>query len=127
MSLCLLTVNLKPQSKQGKTNVLITTDVCARGVHIKRLRYVVNYDFPGSIEQYCHRIGRVGRQGEAGESYSLITRNMIAMVPALVRLLQSYGQEIEPNLRALAEEAELIHSNHESVVNQNDNHDSLES
>jgi hypothetical protein len=52
---------------------------------------------------------------------------MIAMVPALVRLLQSYGQEIEPNLRALAEEAELIHSNHESVVNQNDNHDSLES
>ena len=40
---------------QGKVNILLATDVVARGIHIKRLRYVVNYDFPSTIEQYCHR------------------------------------------------------------------------
>ena len=40
---------------QGKVSILLATDVVARGIHIKRLRYVVNYDFPSTIEQYCHR------------------------------------------------------------------------
>ena len=39
-------------------NTLISTDVCARGIHIKRLKYVVNYDFPSTLESYCHRIGK---------------------------------------------------------------------
>ena len=89
---------------QGKLNTLISTDVCARGLHIKRLQYVVNYDFPGSIEQYCHRIGRVGRQGQYGEAYSLITRNMAPLVPSLISLLRQYNQTVEPNLVRLAEE-----------------------
>lgn len=77
--------------------------MCARGLHIKRLQFVVNYDFPGSIEQYCHRIGRVGRQGVHGESYSLITRNMAPLVPSLVELLKSCNQIVEPNLLQLAD------------------------
>lgn len=84
-------------------NTLISTDVCARGLHIKRLQYVVNYDFPGSIEQYCHRIGRVGRQGVHGESYSLISRNMAPLVPSLIDLLRSCNQVVEPNLLQLAD------------------------
>ena len=51
----------------GKDSILIATDVAARGLHIKKLKYVINYDFPTSLEQYCHRIGRTGRQGEDGQ------------------------------------------------------------
>ena len=42
----------------GKNNILLATDVAARGLHIKKLKYVINYDFPTNLEQYCHRIGR---------------------------------------------------------------------
>lgn len=80
------------------------TDVAARGIHIKRLQYVVNYDFPTNLEQYCHRVGRTGRQGEAGQSYSLVTRNMAPLANDLILLLKSTNQEIEPNLEDLAEE-----------------------
>ena len=86
---------------------------------MKRLRYVVNYDFPPSIEQYAHRIGRVGRQGVIGEAYSLITRNMSPLVPSLVNLLKTYDQVVEPNLQALADET-LILSDNSNEVNNND-------
>lgn len=88
--------------RSGKTNIILATDVAARGIHIKRLKYVVNYDFPGNIEQYCHRIGRCGRQGEAGEAYSLMTRKFAVMAKDLIRLLKSCQQEPEPNLLKLA-------------------------
>jgi ATP-dependent RNA helicase DDX5/DBP2 len=82
--------------------MIVSTDVAARGIHIKRLKYVVNYDFPPNIEQYCHRIGRCGRQGESGEAYSLLTRNFAAMASDLVELLKACNQEREPNLERLA-------------------------
>ena len=66
---------------------------------MKRLKYVVNYDFPGNIEQYSHRVGRAARQeGETGVAFSLLTRNMAMLAPTLVSLLQQCGQTIEPNL-----------------------------
>ena len=85
----------------GKDNILLATDVAARGLHIKKLKYVVNYDFPTNLEQYCHRIGRTGRQGEKGQAYSLISRNMAPMVKDLIQLLESCNQVVEPNLLAL--------------------------
>ena len=90
----------------GKDSILIATDVAARGLHIKKLKYVVNYDFPTNLEQYCHRIGRTGRQGEEGHAYSLITRNMAPMVGDLIKLLTSCKQKLEPNLLALHKEFE---------------------
>eukprot|EP00605_Chrysophyceae_sp_TOSAG23-4_P000461 GSChrysophyteH1.ASY1.ANO1.519.1 assembled CDS len=90
--------------KAGKSSILLATDVAARGLHIKKLRHVVNYDFPGNLEQYCHRVGRTGRQGEVGHAYSLITRNLAPMVADLVELLRKCSQQIEPNLLALEAE-----------------------
>ncbi len=88
--------------KSGKCSILLATDVAARGLHIKKLQHVVNYDFPSNLEQYCHRVGRTGRQGESGHAYSLITRNMAPMVDDLIGLLKKCKQEpIEPNLLAL--------------------------
>ena len=85
-------------------STLCATDVAARGIHIKRLKYVVNYDFPSTLEQYCHRVGRTGRQGEVGETYSLLTRNMAPLVDDLVILLKSCKQDVEPNLIKLSED-----------------------
>jgi superfamily II DNA/RNA helicase len=81
---------------------VVATDVAARGIHIRRLKYVVNYDFPGSLEQYCHRVGRTGRtEGESGFSYSLLTRNLAPLAEDLISLLLNCSQVIEPNLTKL--------------------------
>ena len=81
--------------------------MAARGLHINRLQYVVNYDFPLNLEQYCHRVGRTGRQGRSGEAYSLLSRNMSMLAADLIKLLQVCGQTPEPNLVKLAEDHAL--------------------
>ena len=58
--------------KQGKVNILVATDVAARGLHIKQVRIVVNYDVPTRDEFYVHRIGRSGRNGAKGYSLTLV-------------------------------------------------------
>jgi ATP-dependent RNA helicase DDX5/DBP2 len=52
--------------RAGKSPILVATDVAARGLDVKDVRHVVNYDFPGQIEDYVHRIGRTGRAGAKG-------------------------------------------------------------
>jgi superfamily II DNA/RNA helicase len=86
---------------------LVSTDVAARGIHINRLQYVVNYDFPLSLEQYCHRVGRTGRQDREGFAYSLLTRNLSMLAQDLISLLKVCGQRPEPNLIKLAEDHAL--------------------
>merc|ERR1712238_468726 len=56
--------------KAGKKPLLLATDMAARGIHIKNLEVVINYDFPTSLEQYVHRCGRAGRSTPNVESYS---------------------------------------------------------
>ncbi|MFM8576697.1 MAG: DEAD/DEAH box helicase, partial [Limnohabitans sp.] len=59
--------------KEGRWDVVVTTDLAARGIDIARLPLVVNYDLPRSTTDYTHRIGRTGRAGAAGEAVSLVT------------------------------------------------------
>jgi ATP-dependent RNA helicase DDX5/DBP2 len=47
--------------------------LAARGLDVKDIRYVINYDFPNNIEDYIHRIGRTGRAGAKGKSYTFFT------------------------------------------------------
>jgi ATP-dependent RNA helicase DDX5/DBP2 len=56
--------------KEGKSPILVATDVASRGIDVKDIKYVINYDFPGSIEDYIHRVGRTGRAGATGSSYT---------------------------------------------------------
>jgi len=58
--------------KEGKIQILIATDVAARGIDIERLPHVVNFELPRSPNDYIHRIGRTGRAGESGMAVSLI-------------------------------------------------------
>ena len=57
--------------------VLVASDVAARGLDIRGLPYVVNYDFPSSLEAYIHRVGRTGRLAAHGHAYSFFTRNLV--------------------------------------------------
>ena len=57
--------------KDGKLDLLVATDVAARGLDIERLSHVINYDVPASAETYVHRIGRTGRAGRAGTAITL--------------------------------------------------------
>src|SRR4029450_13797298 len=56
------------QLKAGKFEILVATDVAARGLDVKRITHVVNFDVPYDTESYVHRIGRTGRAGRSGEA-----------------------------------------------------------
>ncbi len=54
--------------KSGKLDIVVATDVAARGLDVERVTHVVNYDIPHDVEGYIHRIGRTGRAGRAGHA-----------------------------------------------------------
>ncbi len=59
--------------REDKTDILIATDVAARGLDIDDITYVINYDMPDDIDTYIHRIGRTGRAGKEGTAVSFVT------------------------------------------------------
>ncbi|UMG94299.1 DEAD/DEAH box helicase [Nocardioides sp. TF02-7] len=61
------------QLKDGKLDILVATDVAARGLDVERITHVVNYDIPTDTESYVHRIGRTGRAGRSGDAISFVT------------------------------------------------------
>ena len=61
------------QLKSGKLDILVATDVAARGLDVERVSHVVNYDIPTDTESYVHRIGRTGRAGRSGDAISFVT------------------------------------------------------
>lgn len=85
----------------GQLPILVATDVAGRGLDVRGLEYVVNYDFPSRLEVYVHRAGRTGRQGAQGHAYSFFGRHLGALAPGLVELLEASKQWVDPNLRAL--------------------------
>lgn len=78
--------------KMGKTNVLVATDVAARGIDIDSVGHVINYDIPEVPEDYVHRIGRTGRAGKTGRAISLLTMAEEHSMRAIERLT---GQQVE--------------------------------
>jgi ATP-dependent RNA helicase DeaD len=61
------------QLKSAKLDILVATDVAARGLDVERISHVVNYDIPTDTESYVHRIGRTGRAGRSGDAISFVT------------------------------------------------------
>lgn len=94
--------------KDGSLQVLVATDIAARGIDINELPHVVNFDLPYVAEDYVHRIGRTGRAGAAGEAISLVCgddRKLLAGIEKLIK--QALPQEIiagfEPGRNAQVE------------------------
>src|SRR5258706_6481575 len=74
--------------KQGKVNILVATDIAARGLDIELLPYVINYELPYAAEDYIHRIGRTGRAGSTGEAISLVCAEEHRMLDDIERELK---------------------------------------
>lgn len=75
--------------KAGKVNVLVATDIAARGIDIEQLPHVVNFDLPNVPEDYVHRIGRTGRAGLTGEAVSLVSADEAKQLFDIERLIQA--------------------------------------
>ncbi len=78
--------------KTGKTQVLVATDVAARGIDIDAVSHVINYDVPVAPEDYVHRIGRTGRAGNKGQAITLFT---LAEEHSLRAIEKLTGQQVE--------------------------------
>jgi ATP-dependent RNA helicase DeaD len=73
------------QLKDGKIDILVATDVAARGLDVERISHVINYDVPSDPESYTHRIGRTGRAGRSGEAILFITPREQGLLKAIER------------------------------------------
>src|SRR5450830_188966 len=73
------------QLKDGKIDILVATDVAARGLDVERISHVINYDVPYDPESYTHRIGRTGRAGRSGEAILFITPREKNLLKAIER------------------------------------------
>ncbi|PCJ57034.1 MAG: DEAD/DEAH box helicase [Planctomycetota bacterium] len=74
--------------KEGKAKILITTDIASRGIDIKDVSHVINYDMPNNPEIYVHRIGRTGRAGKSGTSISLIAEDDMMCLEKIQKLIR---------------------------------------
>ncbi len=78
--------------KDGRTRVLVATDIAARGIDVDSISHVINYDVPEQPEDYVHRIGRTGRAGNSGRAITLVTPADETSMRAIERLT---GQQVE--------------------------------
>ncbi|MFO7580257.1 DEAD/DEAH box helicase [Nitrosomonas halophila] len=75
--------------KQGEAQVLVATDVAARGLDIEKLSHVINFELPGTPEDYVHRIGRTGRAGSKGKAISLVGEYETDLLANIEKLLKT--------------------------------------
>ncbi|KAJ4487901.1 P-loop containing nucleoside triphosphate hydrolase protein, partial [Lentinula aciculospora] len=87
--------------KAGRSPILIATDVASRGLDVKDVGYVINYDFPNNCEDYIHRIGRTGRAGMKGTSYTYFTTDNAKQARELVGILKEAKANIPPQLEEM--------------------------
>uniref|UniRef100_A0A5B7A3A1 RNA helicase n=1 Tax=Davidia involucrata TaxID=16924 RepID=A0A5B7A3A1_DAVIN len=91
--------------KSGRSPIMTATDVAARGLDVKDIKCVINYDFPTSLEDYVHRIGRTGRAGAKGAAFTFFTHANVKFARDLIKILQEAGQIVSPALSALVRSA----------------------
>jgi len=104
--------------KSGELQVLVATDIAARGIDISELPHVVNYELPNVPEDYVHRIGRTGRAGSEGEAISLVCVDEMDFLRSIERLIKrTLPREIlpgfEPDPHARAQPIQLRSDDHQ--------------
>lgn len=100
--------------KQNRVQVLVATDIAARGLDIDQLPHVVNYELPNVPEDYVHRIGRTGRAGSSGEAVSLVSGDERGLLKDIERLLRrelprATATDFKPDPNARPEPAHTAH------------------
>ncbi|KAJ6656499.1 hypothetical protein lerEdw1_003788 [Lerista edwardsae] len=108
--------------KHGKAPILIATDVASRGLDVEDVKFVINYDYPNSSEDYIHRIGRTARSTKTGTAYTFFTPNNIKQVSDLISVLREANQAINPKLLQLVEDrgsdlpSKLVQAMHKLLI-----------
>ncbi|KAL4648025.1 putative ATP-dependent RNA helicase DDX5, partial [Arapaima gigas] len=90
--------------KFGKSPILIATDVASRGLDVEDVKFVINYDYPNSSEDYIHRIGRTARSQKTGTAYTFFTPGNMKQANDLISVLREANQAINPKLIQMAED-----------------------
>jgi len=88
--------------RSSKVPILIATDVASRGLDVDDIRFVINFDYPNSSEDYVHRIGRTGRATSTGTAYTFFTYDNFKQSRDLMEVLTEAKQPINPKLRDMA-------------------------
>jgi ATP-dependent RNA helicase DeaD len=92
------------QLKDGKLDILVATDVAARGIDVSRISHVFNYDIPTDTEAYVHRIGRTGRAGRSGDAISFITPRERYLLKHIEKATRSTLEQMQlPSVDAINE------------------------
>jgi len=90
------------QLKDGKLDILVATDVAARGLDVERISHVLNYDIPYDTESYVHRIGRTGRAGRSGDAILFVTPREKGMLRSIERATRQPIEEMKlPTVEAV--------------------------
>jgi ATP-dependent RNA helicase DDX5/DBP2 len=85
--------------KDNHVNIMLATDVASRGLDVKNIDYVINYDLPENIDSYIHRIGRTGRAGNKGTAISYFTEQDKGIARELVKVLKDANQHVPEDLK----------------------------
>ncbi|KAG5460796.1 MAG: P-loop containing nucleoside triphosphate hydrolase protein, partial [Olpidium bornovanus] len=88
--------------KSGKSPIMVATDVASRGIDVKDVKWVVNYDFANNVEDYVHRIGRTGRGSAKGTAVTFFTMENSKQARELVDVLREANQNIPNELHDMA-------------------------
>lgn len=89
--------------RSGEVRILVATDVASRGIDIKDITHILNYDFPRHAEEYVHRVGRTGRAGRTGIAISFFTREDWSKAADLTKILEEASQEVPEELYKMSE------------------------
>jgi ATP-dependent RNA helicase DDX5/DBP2 len=81
-----------------RSNILVATDVASRGLDVKDISVVINFDMPNTVEDYVHRIGRTGRAGAKGISFSFFTRDNSHLTFGLMKILKKSNMPVPEGL-----------------------------
>jgi len=88
--------------KTGSSPIMVATDVASRGIDVRDITHVLNYDYPNNSEDYVHRIGRTARAGRNGTAITLFTTDNAKQARDLVAVLTESKQPIDPRLAEMA-------------------------
>lgn len=104
-----------------KINILVATDVAARGIDVNDLTHVINYSLPKETENYVHRIGRTGRAGKTGIAISFVTTKQEFMIREIEKMTKSKLEKGKlPNAEQIAEKKEISKKKEFKTIVEND-------
>ncbi|TPX74234.1 hypothetical protein CcCBS67573_g04480 [Chytriomyces confervae] len=93
--------SIMQEFRQGASQVLITTDVWARGIDVQQVSLVINYDLPGNRENYIHRIGRSGRFGRKGVAINFVKNEDVKILRDIEQYYSTQIDEMPMNVSDL--------------------------